>query len=907
MLVSTSIFIGVLAVVSLFTVRDLITRQLTNDVREDELTMIDVIVRPEIDAPIDNDLFLETLNQQNAAGQALAELNGIERVEGHAFYSINFRDADGEFKQAEIRAYDKALPDVELEPLRLVRGRWPTVGSNQVALEVRMAEVNGFDVGDEIVFQTASTDGVGQATFTVSGLVFHPYSFTNPGAQGSSGLGPEDGIYAEYDDAQALLNFRGFNAFVARYESFALAEENFDAFQTAISENTNYIPLFALLENPAENLQLVNAENTVNVLSLLALVSVIISGFLVVNVVNIILVEQKSQIGIMKLIGASYRDNYTIYSGIALMYGLFGTFPALIAGIFLGLEISKSLATTLDILIEGFQISPSSIVAGLILGLAVPMIAATIPVFNGVRINIVEALNDLGISDNYGRGFMARVIGLLPLPISVRQAVSNVYKKRGRLALTGTTLTVAIAAFMGVLAIGISLNDAVQAIFNRLNYEILVVPNDLHNFDEVRETLIAVDGVRDVRPGTLVNLSIEGPYTNFFTQNNQVASFSIDTTADVFTFDLIDGTGWEEDPQREGVIITSPMAAQLGVGDGDTVTFTLAGQTFTENIIGVDKSAFDFFYMRWERMSELAGIRAGVPRPNQFVVDAQLAGRDEALAALGIDEIASTFLIGRGLEDGEILVTTALARRANLREGDVVSVSIGDYTGEYTIVGIVDVPPQIENAPDEGIAFAFDELVDITGVSLNGAPTPNSYFVIMDANNPTTSEADEVMERVRETLVANDIAALVQNQLQQSEDISVFINQFISILLIAAILIALVGAIGLLTTLTISVLERQREIGVMRSIGAGSSTIALQFLVEGLIVGIISYILAIPLGIGIALVLNNALGFENIEFEFPPVTLLIGFIGMLLLTTLASIGPALNSSRKTVSDILRYQ
>jgi len=80
------------------------------------------------------------------------------------------------------------------------------------------------------------------------------------------------------------------------------------------------------------------------------------------------------------------------------------------------------------------------------------------------------------------------------------------------------------------------------------------------------------------------------------------------------------------------------------------------------------------------------------------------------------------------------------------------------------------------------------------------------------------------------------------------------------ILQAVALLIALVGALGLLTTLSMSVFERQKEIGVMRSIGASSSTVAGQFLTEGLVVGVIAWIVGLPLAVLIEALLLEVTG-----------------------------------------------
>ena len=119
-------------------------------------------------------------------------------------------------------------------------------------------------------------------------------------------------------------------------------------------------------------------------------------------------------------------------------------------------------------------------------------------------------------------------------------------------------------------------------------------------------------------------------------------------------------------------------------------------------------------------------------------------------------------------------------------------------------------------------------------------------------------------------------------------------------------MMAAVGAIGLLSTLSMSVFERQREIGVMRSIGASSFTVASQFLTEGMLVGMSAFVVAAPLSYLLAQGLISSLEI-TIEVGYEPIALVIGLIGMIVITVLASLGPSLGAARRTVSAILRYQ
>jgi putative ABC transport system permease protein len=155
-------------------------------------------------------------------------------------------------------------------------------------------------------------------------------------------------------------------------------------------------------------------------------------------------------------------------------------------------------------------------------------------------------------------------------------------------------------------------------------------------------------------------------------------------------------------------------------------------------------------------------------------------------------------------------------------------------------------------------------------------------------------------------MLANGIQASYGNQPAIAEEQVQQINAFGLIFNMTSGVMAAVGAIGLLATLSMAVFERQKEIGVMRSIGASSLTITTQFLVEGILVGIIAWLIGVPLSFLLANGLSVALDFSDF-FAYPPLILVQGFIGIVIIATLASIWPSLSAARKTVSEILRYQ
>ena len=126
-----------------------------------------------------------------------------------------------------------------------------------------------------------------------------------------------------------------------------------------------------------------------------------------------------------------------------------------------------------------------------------------------------------------------------------------------------------------------------------------------------------------------------------------------------------------------------------------------------------------------------------------------------------------------------------------------------------------------------------------------------------------------------------------------------------------AIMIAIVGGLGLMGTMSINVMERTREIGVMRAIGASNADIQGIVIVEGMIIGLISWAISILLAIPITGILCFGVGMAILTAPMPAVYGMTGIIAWLIFTiilaTIASSLPARRASRLTVRDTLAYE
>jgi putative ABC transport system permease protein len=145
---------------------------------------------------------------------------------------------------------------------------------------------------------------------------------------------------------------------------------------------------------------------------------------------------------------------------------------------------------------------------------------------------------------------------------------------------------------------------------------------------------------------------------------------------------------------------------------------------------------------------------------------------------------------------------------------------------------------------------------------------------------------------------------------ERADAVAIF-DAIIALLLVMAILLALVGGLGLMGTMSINVLERTREIGVLRAIGAPNRGVAQVFILEGITIGLLSWLMGSVLAIPITQGLNAALGSATmgapLAFTYSLPGLWSWLVIVLILSALASFIPARNASRLTVREVLAYE
>lgn len=267
-----------------------------------------------------------------------------------------------------------------------------------------------------------------------------------------------------------------------------------------------------------------------------------------------------------------------------------------------------------------------------------------------------------------------------------------------------------------------------------------------------------------------------------------------------------------------------------------------------------------------------------------------------------------TILKGRWLEQGgkdEIVLTSAYVRdNPDLAPGDDLKVEIDNKDYHFVVVGIIS-----SSSDNGGTKINFSDFSTVARIK----DTPNMASSYLIKTNPDDAQTQtKISNEINEKFKRSGITIAVTET--KNDIITGAANQFnfmIFFLLAMAVMVAIVGGLGLAGTMSLNVMERTREIGIMRSIGANDRAIEKLVLIEGVMVGFISFLIAIPISVpltfGFCYAIGNAFFGRTLVFTIVPLGWLIWFVIVFLISVVASYIPARRASRMSISETLSYE
>jgi putative ABC transport system permease protein len=342
----------------------------------------------------------------------------------------------------------------------------------------------------------------------------------------------------------------------------------------------------------------------------------------------------------------------------------------------------------------------------------------------------------------------------------------------------------------------------------------------------------------------------------------------------------------------------------------DKVINDIQGYFLADINISFNRSyRFDKVATMAESIPGVSSVEGWLEYPGTLISDKEEAGTQIVFVAPPSDSTLIDPIItsGRWLTTGDenaiVIGNHLLNIFPDLKVGDVLTIKIDgkettwNIIGTYSITGNVNPPLLYVNY--EYISRLVNQPDQV--YSLRVITTSHDSATQQKVNDQLQALFEERGVQISSTQLGSDF---IQNQKAQTDI-------FVYFMLVMAGLIAVVGGLGLMGMMSINVLERTREIGVMRAIGASNADIQGIVIVEGMVIGLISWVISIVLSIPITVVLTTGVGLAILTAPMPAVYGISGIIawliGMLLIATLASALPAHRASSLTVRDTLAYE
>ncbi len=322
---------------------------------------------------------------------------------------------------------------------------------------------------------------------------------------------------------------------------------------------------------------------------------------------------------------------------------------------------------------------------------------------------------------------------------------------------------------------------------------------------------------------------------------------------------------------------------------------------------------------RIDRIEGMAGAVAGVAeaefrfrqpasilRAGQRTKEAGTGGMLIGVPA-GSDMIKPRMVAGRWLlpdDERAVVLNEETAEDNHLQVGQTITLNLGELgdakwqvVGFYRVLALYPMPDAIY-APQAAIFRATTK--------------HNVGRELLVRTNPDTAATTKAV-----TVRLKDLFEKRHWEVQDTrtiyEDRTFFDNffvQYLGMLFGLAVIMALVGGVGLTGSLSISVVERTREIGVMRAIGARTPVLMLMLVLEGVLQGLISWAVSVPLsfvlGQPLATVVGHAMFDVALDYRYNVQAVLVWLVTVIVISILASVLPARSATTISVRESLAY-
>lgn len=308
-----------------------------------------------------------------------------------------------------------------------------------------------------------------------------------------------------------------------------------------------------------------------------------------------------------------------------------------------------------------------------------------------------------------------------------------------------------------------------------------------------------------------------------------------------------------------------------------------------------------------DRIEALDGVERATPVLQTLLDPDEIGGFDIPELLTGIEpetwydeSVELRVDAGRLLEadeEGVTVIGADLAERYGLRVGDTFTMRDRDFEVVGVLERTLTFPDKIAYVPladaqeiyVESVPEAFDERTEELATQIEVFPDD------LDQADAVAAEIEDELSQVR-VVTPEQVA----DQIGQASIV------FNLIIVGASVIAVIVGGLSVINTMVMTVSERVREIGIKKAVGAPTSAILREFVVEATLLGAIGGLIGLGAGALLVLVLNSqTAGSGTTVFLLTPMLLVRSFLFATILGALAGIYPALRAARLDPVTALR--
>ncbi|MFF1380043.1 ABC transporter permease [Streptomyces sp. NPDC058308] len=583
-------------------------------------------------------------------------------------------------------------------------------------------------------------------------------------------------------------------------------------------------------------------------------VAVLVGIFLIVNTFSMLIAQRTRELGLLRALGADRRQVRRSVLVEALLLGLVGATLGLAAGIGLALGLIELMGLFgMNLKSTEMVVGWATPVAAYVVGVGVTFVAAYLPARRAAHVSPMAALADAEIA-GVGR------------PLKVRAAAGSVVGAAGAAALVGCARAEKTSSAASLLGLGIVLTLIATVIAGPLL---------------VRPVIRVLGGVFPAVFGSVGRMS----------QRNALRN-----------------------PRRTGATAAALMVGLALVG-GLSVASASMTKSFDRQI---DKTlGADFVVQNSNFMPFSSEITGKVERTDgaglvvrQRFTPIELAlpdGKKVETTAAGygprLDDVAKvTYTQGSSraaLAPGRIGMDKDFAAKHKVRVGDALPARFpGERAAKLTVGALTDQDSAEGFGVEGGLFLGFGTVEKYV---------PGGQDSALFVNAAPGTDADTLRERLDKTL-----DPYPQVQVRDQADYKELIRQQIAVMLYLVYallgLAIVIAVLGVVNTLALSVVERTREIGLLRAIGLGRRQLRRMIRLESVVIAVFGALLGLALGLVWGVAVQQVLALQGMkELAFPWTTILAVVIGSVVVGLAAALLPALRASRMNVLAAIAHE